>query len=127
MGPENTPNTKGSTNSVGNSAASLKTNSPRSYEDRVVLGALALEELKQHSTSTPRECKSQRTDETAIIGTVGSYWNRTGQIMDADSSSPHKGTPITSSRNIQEERPKWNAIPFEARLERALDIGTAGV
>ena len=28
---------------------------------------------------------------------------------------------------VQEERLKWNAIPFEARLERALDRGIAGV
>ncbi|KAE8684217.1 Detected protein of unknown function [Hibiscus syriacus] len=128
MGPENTPNSKGSTNSVGNSAASLKTNSPRSYEDRPVLGALMQEELKQHSASTSsKKCRSQIPDETPIIGTVGSYWNHTGQIVNADSSSPRKGTPRTRSRNIQEQRTKWNAIPFEARLERALDIGAAGV
>ncbi|KAK8712759.1 hypothetical protein V6N13_147987 [Hibiscus sabdariffa] len=128
VGPENTPNSKGSTDSVGNSEASRKTNSPRSYEDRPILGALTLEELKQHSASTSsRKCRSRSPDETPIIGTVGSYWNHTGQILDADSNSLHKGTPRTRSRNIQEERPRWNAIPFEARLERALDTGTAGV
>ncbi|GMI65164.1 hypothetical protein HRI_000185700 [Hibiscus trionum] len=127
VGPENTPNSKGSTSSVVNSAASRMTNSPRSYEDRPILGALTLEELKQHSAPTSRKCSSRSPDETPIIGTVGSYWNHTGQIVDADSSSPHKGTPRTKCRNIQEERPKWNAIPFEARLERALDTGTAGV
>ncbi|KAL4354506.1 hypothetical protein GQ457_06G018500 [Hibiscus cannabinus] len=128
VGPENTPNSKGSTDSVGNSEASRKTNSPRSYEDRPILGALTLEELKQHSASTSsRKCRSRSPDETPIIGTVGSYWNHTGQIVDANSNSLHKGTPRTRSRNIQEERPRWNAIPFEARLERALDTGTAGV
>ncbi|GMI65741.1 hypothetical protein HRI_000243300 [Hibiscus trionum] len=125
VGPENTANSKGSTDSVGNSAASQKTNLPRSYEDRPILGALTLEEFKQHSAS--RKCRSQSPDETPIIGTVGSYWNHTGQIVDADSSSLCKGTPRTRCRNIQEERSKWNAIPFEARLERALDTGTAGV
>ncbi|KAE8662587.1 Detected protein of unknown function [Hibiscus syriacus] len=136
MGPENTPNSKGSTNSVGNSAASFKTISPRSYEDRPVLGALTLEELKQHSASTSsRKCRSRSPDETPIFGTVRSYWNHTGQIVDADPSSPRNGTPRTRSRNIQtntlvvhEERPKWNAVPFEARLERALDTtGTGGI
>ncbi|XWS42592.1 hypothetical protein CRYUN_Cryun16bG0027100 [Craigia yunnanensis] len=99
--PENTPNSKASTNSVGNSAFK-KTNSPRSDEDRPILGALALEELKQHSASTsPRKCRSQSPDETPIIGTVGSYWSHTGQTIDSDSSSPSKGTPRTRSRNIQ--------------------------
>ncbi|KAK8633961.1 hypothetical protein V6N13_014790 [Hibiscus sabdariffa] len=177
VGPENTPNSKGSTNSVGNLAASQKTNSPRSYEDRPILGALTVEDLKQHSASnsskkcrsrspdetpitgtvgsyeTPRsyedrpilgaltvedlkqhsasnssrKCRRRSPDETPIIGTVGSYWSHTGQIVDTDSSSPRKGAPRTRSRNTQEEKLKWNAIPFEARLERALDTGIAGV
>ncbi|KAL4379806.1 hypothetical protein GQ457_02G033630 [Hibiscus cannabinus] len=131
VGPENTPNSKGSTNSVGSSAASWKTNSPRSYEDRPILGALTVEDLKQHSASnSSRKCRRRSLDETPIIGTVGSYWSHTGQIVDTDSSSPQKGAPRTRSRNTQvykEERLKWNAIPFEARLERALDTGIAGV
>ncbi|XVE62716.1 hypothetical protein DITRI_Ditri06bG0142000 [Diplodiscus trichospermus] len=123
--PDNTPNSKDSTNSAGNSA-SKKTNSPKSHEDRPILGALTMEELKQHSASTsPRKCRSQSPDEKPIIGTVGSYWSHTGQTIDSVSSSNSKGTPRTRSRNIQEERVKWNA--FEARLERALDRGIAGV
>ncbi|OMO96104.1 hypothetical protein COLO4_15500 [Corchorus olitorius] len=125
--PENTPNSKASTNSVGNSV-SRKTNSPRSHEDRPILGALTMEELKQHSESiSPRKCRSQSPDETPIIGTVGSYWSHTGQMIDCDSSSPSKGTPRTRSRNIQDGKQKWNATPFEARLERALDREIAGV
>ncbi|XWS58425.1 hypothetical protein CRYUN_Cryun08bG0032500 [Craigia yunnanensis] len=99
--PENTPNSRASTNSVGNSA-SKKTNSPRSHDDRPILGALTMEELKQHSASTsPRKCRSQTPDETPIIGTVGSYWSHTGQTIDSDSSSHSKGTQRTRSRNIQ--------------------------
>ncbi|OMO84468.1 hypothetical protein CCACVL1_10811 [Corchorus capsularis] len=125
--PENTPNSKASTNSVGNSV-SRKTNSPRSHEDRPILGALTMEELKQHSESiSPRKFRSQSPDETPIIGTVGSYWSHTGQMIDSDSSSPSKGTPRTRSRNIQDGKQKWNATPFEARLERALDREIAGV
>ncbi|XVF57093.1 hypothetical protein PTKIN_Ptkin06aG0176100 [Pterospermum kingtungense] len=126
--PENTPNSKASsTNSVGNSA-SKKMNSPRSHEDRPILGALTVEELKQHSASTtPRKCRSRSPDEMPIVGTVGSYWSHTGQIIDSDSSSATKGTPRTRSRNIQEGRPKWNPIPFEAELEKALVEGIAGV
>ncbi|KAK8482277.1 hypothetical protein V6N11_019778 [Hibiscus sabdariffa] len=107
VGPENTPNSKGSTNSVGNSAASRKTNSPRSYEDRPILGALTVEDLKQHSASnSSRKCRRRSPDETPIIGTVGSYWSHTGQIVDTNSSSPQKGAPRTRSRNTQEERLK---------------------
>ncbi|GMI79143.1 hypothetical protein HRI_001583600 [Hibiscus trionum] len=127
VGLENTPNSKGSTNSVGNSAASRKTNSP-SYEDRPILGALTVEDLKHHSASnSSRKCRSRSPDETPIIGTVGSYWSHTGQIVDTDSSSPRKGALRTRSRNTQEERLRWNAIPFEVRLEGALDTGIAGV
>ncbi|XVF06425.1 hypothetical protein REPUB_Repub06bG0047100 [Reevesia pubescens] len=122
--PENTPNSKASSNSVGNSA-SKKTDSPRSHEDRPILGTLTVEELKQHSASTtPRKCRSQSPDETPIIGTVGSYWSHTGQTIDSDSSC--KGTPRTRSRNIQEERLKWNGIPFETRLERHWIEGLQG-
>ncbi|EOY10880.1 hypothetical protein QUC31_009776 [Theobroma cacao] len=125
--PENTPNSKASTNSVGNSA-SKKTNSPRSHEDRPILGALTMEELKQHSASTsPRKRRSQSPDETPIIGTVGSYWSHTGQTINSDSSFPSKGTPRTRSRNMLDERLKWNAIPFEARLERDLKREIKGV
>ncbi|XP_022719702.1 uncharacterized protein LOC111277543 [Durio zibethinus] len=128
--PENTLNSKASSNSAGNSASN-KTNSSRSHDDRPILGALTKEELKKHYASTsPRKCRSQSPDETPIIGTVGSYWSHTGQTIDSDSSSPSKGKSRTRSRNIQayqEERLKWNAIPFEVRLERALDGGIAGV
>ncbi|TYI02685.1 hypothetical protein ES332_A11G284800v1 [Gossypium tomentosum] len=121
--PENTPNSKASTNSVGNSAISQKMNSPRSHENRPILGALTMEELKQRSaSSSPRKCGSRSPDEAPIIGTVGSYWSHTGQNIDTDSSSPSKRTP----RHIQEERLKLKAIPFGARLERALDTGIAG-
>lgn len=123
--PENTPNSKASTNSVGNSA-SKKTSSPmRSHEDRPTLGALTIDELKQHSASTsPRKCRSRSPDETPIVGTVGSYWSHTGQAIDSDSSSASRGTPRTRSRNIREERRvKWNPIPFEARLDEGIAGG----
>ncbi|KAH1083370.1 hypothetical protein J1N35_023131 [Gossypium stocksii] len=122
--PENTPNSKASTNSVGNSAISQKMNSPRSHEDRPILGSLTMGELKQRSaSSSPRKCGSRSPDEAPIIGTVGSYWSHTGQNIDTDSGSPSKRT----LRHIQEERLKLKAIPFGARLEIALDTGIAGV
>lgn len=92
--PENTPNSKASSNSVGNSAISQKMNSPRSHEDRPILGALTMGKLKQHSASTsPRKCRSRSPDEAPIIGTVGSYWSHTGQNIDTNSGSPSKRTP----------------------------------
>ncbi|XP_014495260.1 uncharacterized protein LOC106757165 [Vigna radiata var. radiata] len=56
-----------------------------SHEDRPILGALSVEELKQFSAScSPR--KSQR-DEIAIIGSVGSYWNCGSYAQDSGSAN----------------------------------------
>ncbi|KAK1581746.1 hypothetical protein Q3G72_008686 [Acer saccharum] len=113
---ETTPMSKISTVSVGNSP-SQSSSKPRSQGDESILAALAVEELKQLSASSisPRRSRSQSPDEP-IIGTVGSYWSCTGKIMDSDSSS-----------SKEEERVKWDSIPFEARLEKALNTGIAEV
>lgn len=94
---EATPMSKSSANSVENSPSG-RASSPRSYEDRPILGALTVDELKQHSASTsPRRSKNWSPDETPIIGTVGSYWMHTGRTMDSDPGSSSKGMPKTRS------------------------------
>ncbi|CAN6724920.1 unnamed protein product [Malus baccata var. baccata] len=69
-----------SNNSVGN-----KFNAPGSGEDRPILGAWTAEKLKQLSaSSTPKRSRSASPEEMPITGTVGSYWNRTGQALLAE-------------------------------------------
>ncbi|KAK2638017.1 hypothetical protein Ddye_025812 [Dipteronia dyeriana] len=109
---ETTPMSKTSAVSVGNSP-SQNASKPRSQEDESILA-----ELKQLSTSSisPRRSRSQSPDEP-IIGTVGSYWCCTGKIMDSDSSSSSHVMQKDRSENKEDERMKWDSIPFEARLE----------
>ena len=95
---ETTPKSSNSTNSVRN-APSEKLNSPRSHEDRPILGALTIEELRQYSASvSPRRSRSRSPDDTPIIGTVGSYWSHTGQTMDSGSGSSGRGFTNTGSK-----------------------------
>lgn len=96
---ETTPKSNASNNSVGNSMCE-KVSSSRSLGDRPILGAWTSEELKQLSaSSTPNRSRSQSPDQIPILGTVGSYWNHTGQAMDSDSNSSCKGMENTAGRN----------------------------
>uniref|UniRef100_A0A2N9EHF8 Uncharacterized protein n=1 Tax=Fagus sylvatica TaxID=28930 RepID=A0A2N9EHF8_FAGSY len=91
-----------------------------------ILGALTIEELRKCSASTsPRRARSQSPDDTPIIGTVGSYWTHTGQSMNPGSGSSGRGFTNTGSKKIEDEKMKWNSTPFEARLERVMERGTA--
>lgn len=66
-------------------------NSVISHEDRPILGALTVDEIKQFSASnSPRKSPSKSPDEMPIIGTVGTYWNH--------SASSFKGIPNTTSK-----------------------------
>lgn len=97
---ETTPKSKSSTSSIGNSPIWTR-NSAKSYEDRPILGALTLEELRQFSTfSTPRRSRSRSPEETPIIGTVGSYWSHTGQDGDSNPGSSCRG--LTKTRKSRE-------------------------
>ncbi|KAL3520999.1 hypothetical protein ACH5RR_019148 [Cinchona calisaya] len=119
--------------SVGNSSSSKRTKSPKSFEDRPILGVLTVEDLKQMSksaTPSPRRSPSHHSpDEMPIIGTVGSYWRRTGETMDADTYSSGKGTSGASckSRQCRKGGKNGHSTPFQARLERAVDAATAQV
>ncbi|KAA8534685.1 hypothetical protein F0562_032202 [Nyssa sinensis] len=111
---EMTRTAKNSPNSIGN-LSSERVNSSRSFEDRPILGALTVDELKQLSSfSSPRQSPSHSLDEVPIIGTVGSYWSHTGQTMNSDSSS-------SSTMYREVKRVNWQSTPFEKRLERAKD------
>lgn len=67
---EFTPKSTNSCDSVGN-LPSEKANSRRNLEDRTVLAALTVAELKQFTTSTsPKRSKSRSPDDKLIIGTL---------------------------------------------------------
>ncbi|KAJ6339088.1 hypothetical protein OIU76_008531 [Salix suchowensis] len=100
-------------------------NSPRSFDDRPILGALTVEELKQLSATSSRRSPSRSPDEMPIIGTVGTYWNHSGSGKDSGSASSYKGIPNTTSKYREDKRVNWHSTPFETRLERALNGGDA--
>ncbi|CAA7015371.1 unnamed protein product [Microthlaspi erraticum] len=93
-----------------------------SHDDRPVLCALTMEEVKRYSaTSTPRKSPSKSPDETPIIGTVGGYWGNHVKAIDCDSPSAFKGIPNTTSKYREDKSVNWHSTPFEARLEKALN------
>lgn len=68
-------------------------NSVMSYEDRPILGALTIDELKQiAASSTPRKSPNRSFDEMPIIGNVGTYWNRSDLAKSPESISSRKNT-----------------------------------
>ncbi|MQM15477.1 hypothetical protein Taro_048419 [Colocasia esculenta] len=105
---------------------SCRTNSTVSLDDRPILGALTIEDLKKHSvsSSSPRRSPSRSPDEIPILGTVGSYWSCTKGDTDSGSSlrsmSGTKGIPNTTSKYREDKRVNWHSTPFQVRLERAL-------
>lgn len=120
MCSEGTPknnNSRSSSVSVGNSPSDRKKCSPNKFEDRPILGALTVEEIRQHSAScSPRKSPSKSPEDRPIIGTVGSYWSHTAQTTDSGSS-----TKSTKSRFRESAEVIWDATPFETRLEKALE------
>ncbi|KAM3326210.1 protein JASON [Capsicum chacoense] len=100
---------------------SQSSNSVMSFEDRPILGALTIEELKQHSaTSSPRKSPCRSPDEMPIIGTVGTYWNPLGSAKGSGSASSFKGIPNSTSKYREDKRVNWHSTPFETRLDKAL-------
>ncbi|CAI9273253.1 unnamed protein product [Lactuca saligna] len=104
--------------SVGNSCSySDGATSWKSFEDRPILGAWTIDEVKQVSArSSPRKSPCRDLDDTPIIGSVGSYWNHTDS-PNSFSSSPLGGKP----RRNQKKALSCHSTPVKARLERALD------
>ncbi|KAK1307712.1 hypothetical protein QJS10_CPA09g01969 [Acorus calamus] len=100
-----------------------KSGSTVSKEDRPILGALTLEEIKLASVnSSPRRSRSKSPDDMPILGTVGSYWkSRDRNVEDLGS----EGIPNTTNKYREDKKVNWHATPFEVRLERALARGDA--
>uniref|UniRef100_A0A0D9ZN30 Uncharacterized protein n=1 Tax=Oryza glumipatula TaxID=40148 RepID=A0A0D9ZN30_9ORYZ len=97
-------------------------------DERPVLGALTVDDLKQSSaTSSPRRSPSHNREE-AILGTVGSYWSSTKQDNAHCSSRSDSGTngiPNTTSKYREDKRVNWHSTPFNVRLDRALKKSSA--
>ncbi|WOH01801.1 hypothetical protein DCAR_0521186 [Daucus carota subsp. sativus] len=129
--PEITPDKKSSSIKLQpvNSEKSMSqgSNSVMSIEDRPILGALTLEELNQFSatSSSPRKSPSRSPDEMVLMGTVGTYWKHTGEAKNRGSASSYKGIPNTTSKYREDKKVNWHSTPFETRLERALNRGSA--
>ncbi|KAI3449812.1 hypothetical protein Pfo_006477 [Paulownia fortunei] len=130
VSPEITPSKKTSFSGFETITAGQTTSegctSVRSFEDRPILGALTVEEVRQISASpSPRKSPSRSPDEMPIIGTVGTYWNHSGSAKHSDSASSFKGIPNTTSKYREDKRVNWHSTPFETRLDRALNRGAA--
>ncbi|XP_076885901.1 uncharacterized protein LOC143535566 [Bidens hawaiensis] len=83
----------------------------KSIEDRPILGAWSIDEVKQVSArSTPRKSPCHNPDDTPIIGTVGSYWIHTGQDTDSAKSTRNRKNNVLSCHSSSKRR-----------LERAFD------
>ncbi|KAF9688513.1 hypothetical protein SADUNF_Sadunf02G0204800 [Salix dunnii] len=123
--PVNKPGSIGLDAIAPEKSMSQGSNSPRSFDDRPILGALTVEELKQLSATSSRRSPSRSPDEMPIIGTVGTYWNHNGSGKDSGSASSYKGIPNTTSKYREDKRVNWHSTPFETRLERALNGGDA--
>ncbi|XP_057798174.1 protein JASON [Salvia miltiorrhiza] len=100
--------------------------SPMSFEDRPILGALTVEELRQISAApSPRKSPSRSPDEMPIIGSVGTYWNDSGSTKHSGAAASFKGIPNTTSKYREDKKVNWHSTPFETRLDRALNRGAA--
>ncbi|XP_022929644.1 uncharacterized protein LOC111436168 isoform X1 [Cucurbita moschata] len=116
---ETTPKSVGNSSSIGNSP--MWSSSARSYEDRPILGALTLEELRQFSAfSTPTRYRSRSPEEIPIIGTVGRYWSHTEEYADSIPRSSCSGSTKTKKKIREDERVNCNSTPFRERLDTAL-------
>ncbi|RLM73160.1 uncharacterized protein C2845_PM15G14100 [Panicum miliaceum] len=95
-----------------------------SREERPVLGALTVDDLKQSSSaSTPQRSPRSNREEAPILGTVGSYWRCTEQDSEYCSSRSDSGThgiPNTTSKYREDRRVNWHSTPFNVRLDRAM-------
>jgi len=65
-------------------------------EDRQILGALKVEEVKKYSSPdvSSKSSTSLSPEETPIIGTVGSYWNHSGQTRSSKSNKHGKVSEV---------------------------------
>ncbi|XP_047323635.1 uncharacterized protein LOC124927284 [Impatiens glandulifera] len=93
-----------------------------SIDDRPILGALTLEEIKQFSaTSTPRRSPIRSPEDMPIIGSVGTYWsNETCHDESGSSvSSCYKGGSNSTRKYREDKKVNGHYTPFKERLDRA--------
>lgn len=115
-----TPNSKNSSESVGNSPSDQRRKSAKEFEEKPILGAWSHEDLKVLSkSSSPRRSPRCSPDDMPVIGTVGSYWKHTGQATDSDSGSSCRGVSGESRQITINQIP----TPFQTRLESAVQDG----
>ncbi|XP_020584860.1 uncharacterized protein LOC110027684 [Phalaenopsis equestris] len=107
---------------------SMLSNSSISQEERPILGALTIEDIKHSSrTSSPRKSPSWSAEEVPIVGTVGGYWSsKSGEESSSSwsSISEERGIPNTTGKYREDKRVNLYFTPFETRLERALNSET---
>uniref|UniRef100_A0ACD5URG2 Uncharacterized protein n=1 Tax=Avena sativa TaxID=4498 RepID=A0ACD5URG2_AVESA len=100
-----------------------------SREERPVLGALTVDDLKQSSaTPSPRRSPGHNREEVPIVGTVGSYWSSTKQgngYCSSRSDSGSTGIPNTTSKYREDRKVNWHSTPFNVRLDKALKKSSA--
>ncbi|WVY95479.1 hypothetical protein V8G54_034567 [Vigna mungo] len=112
---ESTPISINSNSCVGEHTPKGRRGSPWSHEDRPILGALTVEEIRMYSLSASSiRSRSRSPDETPIIGTVGSYWTHTEQSMDLQFNK--KGKDVS---------PKRSTTSLQTRLEGSFDASVS--
>ncbi|KAG0526608.1 hypothetical protein BDA96_06G159900 [Sorghum bicolor] len=93
-------------------------------DERPILGAQTVDDLKQSSTaSSPQRSPRTNREGAPILGTVGSYWHCTEQDNEYCSSRSNSGTngiPNSTSKYREDKRVNWHSTPFNVRLDRAL-------
>ncbi|GFP82947.1 hypothetical protein PHJA_000437800 [Phtheirospermum japonicum] len=103
-----TPSKKTSFSGFESGNTSEGRNSVRSFEDRPILGALTVEELRQMSASnSPRKSPSRSPDDMPIIGSVGTYWN------DNSSSKKRTDSSVSSFKGIPNTTSKYREVSIE--------------
>ncbi|CAD6263079.1 unnamed protein product [Miscanthus lutarioriparius] len=104
-------------------------NSSVNREERPILGALTIDDLKQSSAaSSPQRSPRTNREGAPILGTVGSYWHCTVQNNEYCSSRSNSGTngiPNSTSKYREDKRVNWHSTPFNVRLDRALNKTSA--
>ena len=97
----------GSAGTPESKSNSVRSYSPISREDRPILGALTMEDIKISSAnSSPMRSRSPSPspDDMPILGTVGAYWNSSSANGGGDDSVTRGGFMKTRSRFGQEQR-----------------------
>ncbi|XP_045795034.1 homeobox protein 13-like [Trifolium pratense] len=94
-----------------------KYNTPKrcDVEDRPILGALTVEEIRKYSSNISRtSSRTHSPEEAPIIGSVGSYWNHSEQRKSSKSSNKYG----------KEGKQEWSSTTVKTRLEPAFEAAS---